>query len=199
MKKASLIALLFMMAMTVFAQEEDFSFPVKYKGKSPAISDFIVALVSNDNAGEYLSYIGRQWDLFQRNKQHEGHFTVLKTHNGYVRYEETDDDKYFVTEFRYWNCSDNSNKIVAVSFRSYENGVAFDGQYGGLALYVYNGQTHRMDMLSIGEVEHPDVNTFLDYMLPVEGDDITATANDPEKGECRFVYKWNGNGFTLQK
>jgi hypothetical protein len=46
-------------------------------------------------------------------------------------------------------------------------------------------------------VREPAINSLVSYTLPVTGKDIIATANDPEKGECKFVYVWNGQRFNL--
>ena len=79
------------------------------------------------------------------------------------------------------------------------NGVTIDWQYSGLSIYVYDGKLRRMEMVPPHEfgLEQPDINSMLTYTLPVEGKDIIATANAEEKGECKFVYEWNGNGFSL--
>ena len=183
--------------------DEDYSFPVTFKGQEPGISDFVTAIVSQEACGEFLGRIGDEWRKYLKGQKYEGRFMPDSKH-GYLRFEEhfkdDGDEEICITDFCFWNCSDGRHKIVAEASTCSVNGVPFDGQYSGLSIYVYDGKLRRMEMVPLHEfgLEQPDINSMLTYTLPVEGKDIIATANDEEKGECRFVYEWNGNGFTLQ-
>ena len=124
---------------------------------------------------------------------------------GYMRYddEETKEDGIVLTgfsEFCCWKCDDNRLYIVAETCNIFENGVAIDGQYGGITLFLYNAITHRMVMVPDWHfgLERPETNGVIGYSLPAEGKDITATVYDTEKGEYQLVYVWNGNGFDLE-
>ena len=203
MKKTVLLAFMLVLAAATQAQEdyaEDFSFPVQFKGKSPTISDFVTALVTcQEDPGESLAYIGRQWKKRRQGQPYDGQFTV-DTRHGYVRYDQQIENTTSLTEFCYWKCADKRKMVVAVNASDFRDGVAFAGQFAGVSFYLYDTKTRRMAWVSSSGlgVEHPDINTFLVYTLPVRGKDIHATANDPEKGECKFVYVWNGKGFNLQ-
>ncbi len=198
MKKTILINFLILIAVSLQAQEEDFSFPVKFKGKSPSISDFVTAIMSQEGLGEWMGHICDEWGKFRKGKPHKGHFKIDSRH-GYIRFEEYIDDDHCVTDFCFWNCSDGRHKVVTTASSFYRGTEVLDGQYSGLYLYLYDGKTRRMEWVpdtKLG-IEHPDINGMLTYTLPVDGKDIIATGSDPKKGFCRFVYEWNGNGFNL--
>ncbi len=186
------------------AMAQDYSFPVKFKGKAPSISDFVTALVNQEEAGELLGYIGREWENYQQGKPTQGKFT-LKSSYGFVRYEETMEnagkDVTSITEFCYWNCRDGRHKVVALATNVYEDGVPAAWQFSGLTLYMYDRKTQRMEAVYNNDlgIEDLGVNSIIIYSLPDIGKNIIATANDPEKGECKFVYVWNGRRFNLQK
>jgi hypothetical protein len=193
--------------LTEYAQElipEDYSFPVNYQGKAPTISDFFVAISTMEDPGEWLIYLRERWKEYRRGDKYEGHFTVENS-RGYLRYdeEETNDDGVVRTgfsEFCYWICDDNRHYIVAETCNTFENGVAIDGQYGGITMFLFDSKTRRMLMVPDWHfgLERPDVNAIIGYSLPSEGKDITATVYDTEKGEYPLVYVWNGNGFDLE-
>jgi hypothetical protein len=194
--------------LTEYAQElipEDYSFPVNYQGKAPTISDFFVAISTMEDPGEWLIYLRERWKEYRRGDKYEGHFTVENS-RGYLRYdeEETNDDGVVRTgfsEFCYWICDDNRHYIVAETCNTFENGVAIDGQYGGITMFLFDTRTRKMLMVPDWHfgLERPDVNGIIDYSLPSEGKDITATVYDTEKGEYKIMYVWNGNGFDLEE
>jgi hypothetical protein len=193
--------------LTEYAQElipEDYSFAVNYQGKAPTISDFFVAITTMDDPGEWLIYLRERWTEYRRGDKYEGHFTVENS-LGYLRYDEkeTKDDgivRTGFTEFCCWTCDDNRHYIVATACNNFRNGVAIDGQYGGITMYLFDTRTRRMMMVPDWHfgLERPETNAVIAYSLPSEGKDITATVYDTEKGEYQIEYEWNGNGFDLE-
>jgi hypothetical protein len=193
--------------LTEYAQElipEDYSFPVNYQGKKPTISDFFVAITTMEDPGEWQIYLKERWTEYRRGEKYEGRFTVNNS-RGYLRYdeEETKADGVVRTgfsEFCYWICDDNRHYIVAETYNTFENGVAIDGQYGGITMFLFDTRTRRMMMVPDHHfgLERPEINGIICYSLPSEGKDITATVYDTEKGEYKIVYVWNGNGFDLE-
>ncbi|MCR4920821.1 MAG: RsiV family protein [Bacteroidaceae bacterium] len=194
--------------LTEHAQElipEDYSFPVAFMGKSPTISEFLVAICSQEDPGELLSYIKSQWKGYRQGHQYAGHFTVDESH-GYISY---DHEKEHVasgahtgfTEFCCWRCDDGRHFVVATNTSTFVDGVVVDNQFTGITFYLYDTKTSHMVIVSAESlgVGWPDVNAIISYSLPVEGKDIKAVANDPEKGECHFMYEWNGEGFEEVK
>ena len=193
--------------LTEYAQElipEDYSFPVKYQGKAPTISDFLVAITKQEDPGEWLVYLGKRWAEYRRGDKYEGRFTVDNS-QGYVRYdeEEAEDDgvvRTGFTEFRCWLCDDSRHYIVAKACNSFRDGVAVDGQFSGITMYLYDSRTRRMLMVTeeyLG-MGRPETNAIIAYSLPSTGKDIKATVYDTEDGAYDILYEWNGNGFDLQ-
>lgn len=180
---------------------EDYSFPVDFQGKSPSISDFLMAIANMEDPGELLIYMKEQWKEYRQGHPYKGQYTVDVSH-GYLRYDHevlNDGKRTGTTEFCCWTCDDGRHCLVAMASNFYDEGVAIDNQFSGISFFLYNKETRRMMMLPSHYffVREPAINSLLTYTLPVTGKDIIATANDPEKGECKFVYVWNGQRFNL--
>lgn len=179
---------------------EDYSYPVAFKGKSPAISDYLVAIGSCEDPGELMAHIREQWEKYCQGQSYDGRFTVDYSH-GYLRYDhEKVGNHTGFTEFCYWKCDDGKHHIVAMTTSFFADGVLIDNQFSGITFFLYNMKTHRMVIVNderLGVVR-PDVNAVMTYALPVNGKDIKAAADDPEQGKCHFVYEWNGEDFDLK-
>lgn len=204
----ALIALLLPAAMPLQAQEEeemDFSFPVTSESASPTISDYVTAISCIQEApGEHLIFVGREWKKFQAKQPYEGKFTE-HTHRGYIRYEqrldmENGEKGKSVTEFCTWKCSDKRYTLVTEVDRLYMGATYIDGQYCGISIYLYDSTTKRMEMKSPYEygIEHPDINGPAVYRLTADGRSIILDAKNPEEGECKLRYVWNGQRFDRQ-
>ena len=191
-----------------YAQElftDEYSFPVEYQGTTPTISDFLVAITTQEDPGEWMDYLGQRWTEYCQGEKYEGHFTVDNS-QGYVRYDEEENEHEdfvhtSVAEFRCWACDDNRYYIVATATNICENGVAIDCQSSGITMYLYDSTTRRMAMVK-GEnlgVGRPDINGLVAFSLPSTGKDITATVYDTEEGEQKIMYVWNGQGFDREE
>ena len=145
MMKRMLMAWTIMMGMclSMHAQDEDYSIPVNFKGERPTITDFVSALLSQEELGEYFGNLSDQWKLRQQGKKTKGTWTV-NTANGYVRYEEINmvdgirDEN--TCELCYWNCADNRHKLFATSVRLIWNGRPVDTEHSGLSFYIYDSK-----------------------------------------------------------
>ena len=137
----------------VYNPDEDYAIPVKvrYGGKSPVISDFVVALWG-DAEDEYSNSLITNWKMFI-NKQplEEGTVIILDSRNGYFSCIDEQSDLDYknksVTELCYWNCSDGKHKLVATANNLFINGKPVEGQYTGLMFLVYENSTRRMWMV----------------------------------------------------
>ena len=92
-----------------YAQElfsEEYSFPVEYQGATPTISDFLVAITTQEDPGEWMDYLGQRWTGYVRYDEE-----VIE-HNGIVHTS--------VAEFRCWACDDNRYYIVATATNIFE-------------------------------------------------------------------------------
>lgn len=58
MKKITGIFLMLLIAVTLHAEEEDFSFPVSFKGTEPTIADFFTAICNREEPGEWIIFVG---------------------------------------------------------------------------------------------------------------------------------------------
>lgn len=204
-------AFAFGVCLSASAQEEwDYSFTVKYQGQRPTISDFVTAILSQDELGEVLGGVSDQWTLYRQGKKTPyGTFTVDQK-NGYIRYihKIDDEDGHFesVTEFCYWNMKDNRYKLVALNNNFTENGRYVFTEHSGPSFYMYDSQTRRMsgaDMEKLGLEYNVDEKYMTVFHLPQVGKDIKLTLtpafdqpNAPNK-EGKFV--WDGMKFHLEK
>lgn len=207
MMKKMLMAWTIMMGMclSMHAQDEDYSIPVNFKGERPTITDFVSALLSQEELGEYLGNLSDQWKLRQQGKKTKGAWTV-NTANGYVRYEEINmvdgmrDEN--TCEFCYWNCADNRHKLFATSVRLIWDGRPVDTEHSGLSFYIYDSKTRRMNWASTQDLG-VDIDVpgreVAQFSLPITDKNIIATAfpSDEYKGKTEIVIdcQWDGMRF----
>lgn len=204
-------AFLFGVCLSVSAQEEwDDSFIVKYQGQRPTISDFVTAILSQDELGELLGSVSEQWSLYRKGKKTPyGTFTVDEK-NGYIRYTHKTDneDGHYesVTEFCYWNMTDNRHKLVALNSNFTESGRYFFTEHSGPRFHMYDSQTRRMsgaDMERLGLAYSVDDKYISVFHLPQVGKDIKLTLAPPyEMSDAPYKnakYVWDGMKFHLEK
>lgn len=202
---------MFGVCLSVSAQEEewDYSFTVKYQGQRPTISDFVTAILSQEELGEVLGGVSDQWKLYRQGKKTPyGTFTVDQK-NGYIRYiHKTDDEdghSESMTEFCYWNMKDNRHKLVASNSNFTENGKYFFTEHSGPSFYMYDAQTRRMtwaDMDELGLSYSVDGNSTTVFHLPQVGKDIKLTLTpaygQPYAPDKEGKYVWDGMKFHLE-
>lgn len=211
MKKSIILSVILFLGATALlnAQEaEDWSFPVKFSGQKPVISDFVSAILSQEELGESLSEMKSIWKLYRAGKAlPEGRSILVDTKNGYARYETTDKyedgDVYGSSiEFCYWNCSDGRRKLVAEGTVCTKNGTPFMGQYSGVCFYYYDSTTRRMAFTStydLGiDVDMPDDTNLIVHKLPQTGKTIECHYFAPS-GNVVSKLTWNGSKFVKEK
>ena len=187
-------------------EEEDWSFPVKYSGPRPTITDFVSAILSPEDIGESLGEMSGNWDLYLAGKALPAdHSFVVDTKNGYVRYDVTfphEEGEYVYhdfIEFCYWNCADGKHKVVAENTVSTQDGEPFVGQYSGLSFFLYDNNTRKMAPIYSGdlgiEVECPEDTEWFTHKLPQTGKTIEYLFHTPS-GEIRRSFTWNGSKFV---
>lgn len=189
MKKILSIALLLVLAMAARAQE-DYSFPVEFRGKTPTVTDFVKAISHQEDPGELLYNIAKGK---KKRKKDGKDYIMYYDHDGYDRFVFTD-----TTEFCSWDYSDGRHKMVVMIHRDYLNGEIAAGQYSGLSLYVYDAHTRRMRILSVYNqgIESPEINGVPVYTLSAEGKTITVSVNNPDEGSDSITYRWDGAFFS---
>ena len=236
MKKVIVIiftALLSLGGISAFAQQ---SYPddiyiyeldsvVTYKGKAPKITDFLEALLAQDETSEVLWSLSVCWEHYLQGEPQEPcvQFTVDEK-NGYIRYafdsnlcDDYDDiDDYFYFEMCYWNCSDGKHKIIAENCVSMMGGKYYLGQYSGTMFYIYDNDTHKLysadDDLLGAEVD-PEAykssfkkgeemtrydETVVLYHLPQQGKDIIVDIYEGKAQKTGIRLVWDGMRFHRQ-
>ena len=196
------------MCLPMSAQDEDYSILVNFKGERPTITDFVNAILGQDELGEALGGLSDKWKLYQQGKKTPGEWTV-KPQNGYVGHHlavktdgENSDTMY---EFCYWNCADNRHKLVALNIKLTWDNRPTDTENTGLSFYIYDSKTRRMNWASwndLGMVIDIPGRGVAQYALPITGKDIIATVYPSEeyKGKSAILIdcKWDGMHFHQQ-
>ena len=201
------IMTLLLTCFTLAMSAQYVSIPVKYKGTSPNIGDFLTALLSDsDNDGdacessfgEAQGAIEESWNRYKQGKAQKKNVTfIVDLNNGYILHEEKFENSKFRIELCYWNESDGKHKIVATSMYFYTNGKYNPGQYDGISFYRYSNSTKKLTDKYNFKTEFPysDDNGGITYTLPRTGKDIIATTWCKNGTKKQKTIKWRGNGF----
>lgn len=204
--KRTLITLL-LTCFTLAMSAQYVSIPVKYKGKSPGIGDFLTALLNDhdedgdaceSNFGESYGSLEEAWNRYKQGKAQRKNVTfVVDINNGYILHEERFGNDKMRIELCFWNESDNKHKIVATSMAYYTNGKYNPGQYDGISFYRYNNSTKKLTDGCNFNTKFPygDDTCEITYSLPRTGKDIIATSWYKNGTKKQKTIKWKGNGF----
>ena len=197
MKKTILFAIALIMSMAVQAQ----GIRVNYKGAKPTISDFVTAYLSQEDDEEMIRGIWEDWQCHQQGKAlSDGASFLVDVANGFVRYDKRyASNTYSYTEFCYWNCKDNQNKLLAVNRGCIEGGHPVTAQFTGLKFYTYDNATKRIVHTyntDLGAAIH--TRSEVTYALPQAGKDIMATIHAQQR-EVQILMKWNGAKFDQEQ
>ncbi len=196
MKRIFISFFAFTLVLSLSAQEP---IRVYYKGASPTISDFVNAVLSQDDIGEVMENMKSSWQLRQKGKRlPAGKKFVVDSRNGYIRY----DAKFTATqrmyvEFCYWNLADGKHKLLARNSVCMDGGNPIDTEYTGIDFYLYTNATKKLTYAynsDLGiEMDAPEDGTIV-YALPRSGKDILCTVHSP-KVKKQVILKWNGSKF----
>lgn len=201
-------AILLGVCMTATAQEDDYySFTVKYQGQRPTITDFVTAFLSQEELGEVWGGVSDQWKLYRQGKKTNGTFTVDQK-NGFIEYKriinDVDGRTESVTEFCYWNMSDNRHKLFAVNNNFSCNGKYYFTEHSGPSLLLFDTQTRRMSYATLGDygLEYsPFGDEPVVFNLPRQGKNIklvfAPTEENPNKETTYSEYVWDGKKFHI--
>lgn len=177
----------------------DMTFPVTFKGTSPNISDFVNAILSQEELGETLGYVSDNWTRRkQGRKLEDGATWTVDERNGYIRHEAKYDNDKSYTEFCFWNCADGKHKLVASNIGYIQNGKPIDTENTGLMFYSYDNETKELTYTSpydVGAVVE-NVTGTVTYALPRVGKNIEATIHTQRPS--KVLLKWNGSKFVLE-
>ena len=177
------------------------SFPVKFSGAKPGISDFVTAILSQEELCDSQINVAANWKKrLSGKKLANGVSIVVDERNGYFRFEmASGSSEVCYTEYCNWNCSDGKHKLVAEN-----TGVVINGKYEntectGLMFYLYDNETRELTYTSPYDMGAGiQVNPVVSYSLPRTGKDIMADIND-EKHVVKIRMKWNGMKFNQEQ
>ena len=199
MKRVFLTAI----AIVAFMANQAQSIRVDYKGTKPTINDFVTAVLSQDDLGEALNGVKKNWVRYQQGKPLEERADAsfnVDVKNGFVRYERHySQNTYSYTEFCYWNCEDARHKLVAVNNGFIAEGQPTTTQFSGLTFYTYDNMTRIMAVTpaqDLGAGIH--TSAVVCYALPQAGKNIMAVIYAPQ-GEIQILMKWNGAKFDQEQ
>ncbi len=178
------------------------TFPVKFSGARPGISDFLSAILSQEDTGEALANVNKNWLLRRQSRQQEeGASFIVDERNGFIRFDHryADAGEAAYTEFCYWNCNDGKHKLVCANTGLLVNGKATDCQYCGLFFYLYDNEKRTLTYTSPYDVGASiQVTPAVSYSLPRQGKDIRAYIHD-SRGVVNILMKWNGQKFDQEQ
>lgn len=193
-----IISLALLLVLTAAAQAQ--TIIVDSKGELPTISDFVTAIVSQDNVDESLANVGQNWKLRQQGRTlQDGVSFIVDQRNGYVRY----DIRYSAheqgyTEFCYWRCNDGRRRLVAVNSGYERNGIPMNTQFSGLSFYIYDNASCKLSPADIGSigalVEWGKDYQNVTYALPREGKNIEVTVHKSDSQQHGELV-WQGDSF----
>jgi len=163
-------------ATEVETTELDFSFLVKSEGQQPKMADFITAILTQEDIGEALGDMGRNWRKFLAGQSLPKNRSIrLDEKNRYMRfYASSEEDErfswsYFI-EFCCWDFSDGKHNLVVSNTVNYDgDGTPVDGQFSGVDFYLYDVATRKMELVSAyslgAEFEMPEDTRLLVYRI----------------------------------
>lgn len=156
--------------------ESSYSTTVKYEGASPDITDFINALVEEEegmpmDSGNFID----AWLYYMRHgKQKPGTTVFVDKKNGYasitseysIEYDGGVNKCKSIYEMCFWNCDDGKHKLFALNHNFMVNGRYREGQTTGINFSLYEDARHIMWNVVAAELGvnvHPDTDEDAEY------------------------------------
>ena len=202
MKKLSLAIVFACCTLAVAAQEDGFR--VNYQGAKPTIKDFALAYLASlftDVEECDLEGLGMYADLQDAIKRQgkglqleENSTLTIDVKNGFLVYEQKQDEYLMRIEMCYWNEADGKHKLFACNRWSFENDKPMMGQFDVLSFYRYDNATKKMSWCETPGFDVEYLNKS--YALPRTGKDITVTTWEDNGKMTQKILKWNGRGFS---
>ena len=183
----------------VMDEEPDYSVEVDFKGAAPNIKDFVNAMLSRPDMGDYFGGMRDSWKLYLNGmKQMPGDEMMVDVKNGYMGYVSKDDNERLVIECCYWNYSDKKHKLVALSNNLFDKGRAVNGQHSGIEFYDFSMESRKMTPIEPFELGidyiWPDEESVRTCALPRVGRTLVFT-HHTKSGKVEKKLTWNGFKF----
>lgn len=187
-----------------FAKAQDNGILVQFSGNKPNISDYVTAVLQQEEIGEALGAMANSWEKHLKGQPIDDGCTItVDTKNGYVRYDATleEENQHNFVEFCYWNCTDGQHKLVAYNVGVFVNGEYVETELTGVAFMMYTDKTKRMKYAysdELGdEVTWPKSANLLQVSLPRVGKSIKYVFGTPS-GKVTQKLTWNGKKFVRE-
>lgn len=175
---------------------------VNYKGQKPVITDFMKAILSQEDIAGTFRYMADDWEKYQKGQQLDKNRSfIVDTKNGYVRYDLADSSEESVyIEFCYWNCADGKHKLVASNFVLIMNGSPVDTELTGQSFYLYDNTTKELVYtypVKVGaQLDRPDDCKGVLCNLPRVGKSIEYVFYTSSGKKSIKHITWNGHKFV---
>lgn len=201
--------------LTMAAQEGDEGITVKFTGTNPSITDFVRSYLdcfnSDDDVDEcdeegLVIYKEMSEAMSRQGKGlalNEGSTLTIDQKNGYILYEQRNDNVDHKVEMCFWNMADGKHKLFASNRVTFLDGKYVCGQYDGIEVYRYSNARKTMIPLTIDEAGldaayGAEDGAMTAFSLPRTGKDITVSYwwldnSNPKQRTLKF----NGQGFVL--
>ena len=191
------------------------SFPVKFQGEKPNISDFAWAYVNyelapaedeEDEEGYYNESINAVKNAMEKqraNKAQDPDVTLaIDLRNGFVLYEwkDSDSDNRLRVEMCYWNESDGKHKLFACGVYYFDGDKYSAGQFDGLTFYRYDNAAKTMtyaDDLGFDVEYSTEDGAWVTYDLPRSGKNITVTYWYDNGSKKQKTLQFDGRRFSF--
>ena len=179
----------------------DMSFPVRFSGTQPTISDFITAITSQEELCESMNHVVHNWNNCRNGRPlGKGATLSVDERNGYCRHEKAyaPNEKAYV-EFCYWNCKDGKHKLIAQNTGHDMDNKPIETECTGLTFYLYDNEKRTLTYASPYDVGASiQVTPAVTYSLPRQGKDIQAYIHDPKR-VVKILMRWNGQKFDQEQ
>lgn len=202
MKKIIFTTIMTLCAFTFTMAQYNEGIKVNFKGNKPTISDFVTAVLSQEELGEGLGGMVEIWEKHLKGQPlPKGYKITVDAKNGYVSYEFTyeEDNQHSIIEFCYWNCSDGQHKLLGQNQKVFINGEYIQTELTGTTFYMYTDKTRKMNYVytsDLGdEIDWPQNANLIELKLPRVGKSIEYVFKTPS-GVVTKKLTWNGKKFV---
>ncbi|MBP5422726.1 MAG: hypothetical protein J6Y78_09835 [Paludibacteraceae bacterium] len=176
---------------------------VNYKGQKPVITDFMTAILSQEDIAGTFRQMADDWKKYQKGQPLDKNRSfIVDTKNGFVRYDlvESNEESVYI-EFCYWNCADGKHKLIASNFVLIMNGSPVDTELTGQSFYLYDNTTKELVYtypVKVGaQLDRPDDCTGVICNLPRVGKSIEYILYSGKKTTKKRI-TWNGSKFVKE-
>lgn len=190
---------------SVDTTEIDLTFSINHESKEPNISDFVTAILKQEDMGEGHSEIRHNWEKLQQGERlPQNRSFQVDNDNDYLMYKAVWPKEEFghaytqMIEFCSLDFADGKRKLVVENLVDMQDGELIAGQYSGLTLYVFDTQSDEMEFSFASEygadIDVPDETQLIVHRLNPQTRAIDYECLTPS-GTVIKQLVWDGNKF----